>query len=111
MLPRRELIVGKSYINENEGTACEVVELSRMIVKYKTYDLSTGKLCGASRVSMKRNFIHWADREATQEETTYLQLHEADALYKNDDPAFKQDPDPSAENILLMARNEMNNRY
>jgi hypothetical protein len=111
MLPRRELNVGRSYVNEKDWMALEVVELGRTIVKYKTYDLTTGKLCGASRACTKKAFIKWADREATSEETAYLQLHEADALYKNPEPVIRQDPDLSAEQIMLMTRNEMNNRY
>jgi hypothetical protein len=111
MLPRRELNVGKSYVNENERIAREVIELSRMSVSYATYDLNTGKLCGASRRCMKRTLIQWADREATREEMANLQHHEADALYKTDDSIQRNETDLSLEQIQVVANSEMINHY
>ena len=112
MLPRRELNVGKSYVNENERTAREVVELTRMTVKYIAYDLNTGKLCGASHTCRKKALIQWADREATKEETASLHRDEADALYKTDDPITQDNkPDLSPEQIQVIASSKMINRY
>ncbi|MBC7876400.1 MAG: hypothetical protein H7Y59_04445 [Anaerolineales bacterium] len=111
MLPRRELNAGKSYVNENEWIAREVVELERKIVKYKTYDLTTGKLCGATQECSKPNFIYWADREATNEEVKNLQHDEADALYKTDEPIQETESDLALEQIQMVAHNEMINRY
>jgi hypothetical protein len=111
MLSRRELNVGKSYVNENEGIVCEVIELGRTTVKYKSYELSTGKLCGASRVSLKNTFIHWADREATHKEEANLQSHEVDALYEAENYIRLEEADLSLEQIQLMAHTRMSDRY
>ena len=110
MLPRRELNVGKSYVNENEGIAREVVELDRTTVKYKTYLLGTGKTYGASRVCEKKAFIRWADREATHGETSNLQHHEVDALYEAHNPIHENEPGLPLEQMQLMARRGMINR-
>jgi len=109
MLPRRELNVGKSYVNENEWIVREVVGIGRMNVKYKAYDLNTGKFHGSPRVCQKKTFIHWADREATHEETKNLHHDEAHALYETRDPIQDKEADLSLEQIQLMARSGMTN--
>jgi hypothetical protein len=101
MLPRRELTVGKGYVNEEMWLVREVIEVGRKTVKYNTYHLSTGQLCGASHECNKNRFIHWADREATEEEIENLQHAEVDALYILDPASYTWEPERRAEQTLF----------
>ena len=102
MLPRRELKVGKGYINEEMWLVREVIQLRPMTVKYHTYHLSTGQLCGAPHECKKDQFIHWADREATEDEMANLQYEEAEALYSHEPiPVRWEPPSQSPEQALF----------
>ena len=105
MLARRELIVGRSYINEEQWMLREVLAVGRTTVKYNTFRLNTGELCGSSRQSTKRSFILWADREANADELVLLQQQEVDALYHTVDHHRGPQPDLSPEQIRMLARN------
>ena len=74
MLKKQDIRVGKSYVNEGTGTVREVVaELSRHMVKYNTFDLSTGNLAATPlQVCHAGRLARWADREARQEEIRRL---------------------------------------
>ena len=86
MLARRETAVGKCYVSDSEGLVREVLRVDRDRVTYNTYDLDGGKLHGAPQgVVRRQQMIHWADREATDEETAMLQRHELQALFKPDE--------------------------
>ena len=104
MLPRRELIVGKSYINEEQWMLREVVAVGRTTVTYITFRLNTGELCGSTREDTKRRFILWADREATPDEMALLQHQEVDALYQTDDHHPVKQPALSPEQIRMLSR-------
>lgn len=110
MLLRRELTVGKSYVNEKLRIAREVIDVDHNIVKYKTYNLKTGQLLGDTRECEKRDLIRWADREATHKEMANLQHQEAEALYVVPPPAREPEQNLSIEQVRLMARNSMVNR-
>lgn len=101
MLPRRELTVGKGYVNEEMWLVREVIEVGHKTVKYNTYHLSTGQLCGAPHECRKNRFIRWADREATEEETENLQHTEVDALYILDPASYIWEPERRTEQTLF----------
>ena len=96
MLKRRDILVGECYVNENTRMAREVLEeLDRFRVKYNAYDLTSGYLLRAPhRICQKRQLVHWADREATEEEKTSLQREEAATLFANE-------PATSAEEVEI----------
>ncbi len=110
MLARRELTVGKCYINEELQVAREVIELGRRTVKYKVYHLINGKLCGAARECQKTHFLHWADREGTPEEMASLQHTEIDALYVINQGSAGSVFNQPLEQARLMTRNSTINR-
>jgi hypothetical protein len=110
MLARRELTIGKCYINEELQVAREVIELGHKTVKYKIYHLTSGKLCGAARECQKKHFLHWADREGTPEEMACLQHNEIDALFVTNRGIAELTFNQPLEQTRTMARSSMLNR-
>ncbi len=92
MLKRREILVGKCYVNEGRRAARQVVEaVDRFRVKYNEHDLATGRLLRAPhRVCRKRELVHWANREATSEEATRLDRDEIEQVFEVDEAASRQ---------------------
>jgi len=87
MLARREIEVGKYYVNEDRQRAREVLQVDQQTVHFSTYDLETGKLCGAPyRRCTRTEIIAWADREATVTEADKLQRDELEALFRTHGP-------------------------
>jgi hypothetical protein len=85
MLTRRDVGIGKCYVNEKEHIAREVVDvIDHRIVKYNTYNLKTGKLLlQPHQTCPKSQMIRWADREATDIECSKLQLNEAKEIFSS----------------------------
>jgi len=83
MLRNRDVVVGKYYVNNGRRVAREVVEVEQKIIRFYTYHLVSGNSCGAHSECTKRDFIHWADREATPAEIEILQSHKIEALLYN----------------------------
>jgi hypothetical protein len=82
MLRRRDVTVGKCYVNNARKIAREVVSSDREIVSFNTYHLATGNSCGATNECTRDDFIRWADREASPTEMADLQYKEMDALFR-----------------------------
>ena len=85
MLRKRDVIVGKFYVNNERRIAREVLETSRQTIKFNTYHLDTGNSCGSSSECPAEDFVRWATREASPAELAFLhfqgkqaQFHEAD---------------------------------
>jgi hypothetical protein len=113
MLPRREITTGKCYVNENRQVAREVLRADHRTVRYNTYELGTGKLCGLPHECRRDEFIHWADREANAAETAALQYDEAEALFNATSGHVRsQDLERSmaVEAAALMMKNNLINR-
>jgi hypothetical protein len=113
MLPRREITTGKCYVNQSRQVAREVLRADHRTVKYNTYELGTGKLCGMPHECRKDKFIHWADREASAAETAALQYDEAEALFNATSGYVRsQDLERSmaVEAAALMMKNNLINR-
>ncbi len=84
MLQRRELVVGKGYVNEASNLLREVnAVIDQWTIRYTNYSLATGKLFKSPYLfGKKHQIIRWADREATSEEMACLQRSENEALFK-----------------------------
>ena len=74
MLNKRNITVGRSYVNEGTHIAREVVEeIDHRKVKYNAFDLTDGRLIPAvQQVCKKSELAHWADREANPEEISII---------------------------------------
>ena len=82
MLLRRNVAVGKCYVNNERKVAREVVSSNAETVRFNTYHLQTGNSCGSTSECTREEFIHWADREASPTEVADLQTQEMDALFR-----------------------------
>ena len=79
MLRNRQITVGKYYVNNARNIAREVVTCCDKTVVFITHHLDTGNSCNAPSECLKRNFINWADHEATPMELAKLQSNKLDA--------------------------------
>jgi hypothetical protein len=104
MLPDLQLTVGKGYVNEDARVVCEVIELDRNAVRYKTYFLATGEMFGPPLKSPRREFMRWTSREATHEEMASLETKDPDALFGEPMQTQKTEPDISLDATLIMNR-------
>ncbi len=111
MLKRREVSANKGYVNEYKKELRRVdEEVDPWTVKYSTFDLETGALIRAHyQQCRKHHFIQWADREATDEEMSRLQMQEFTALYLEPASAPNERPNYEApiSEIQLQSRNDM----
>ena len=82
MLRRRDVTVGKCYVNNARNIAREVVSVKHETVRFNNYHLETGNSCGSASECPRDEFIRWADREATSAEMANLQREEVDALFR-----------------------------
>jgi len=85
MLRKRDVIVGKFYVNNERRIAREVLQTSRQIITFITYHLDTGNSSGLPSECLVQDFVRWASREASPTELAFLhsqvrqaQFHEAD---------------------------------
>jgi hypothetical protein len=67
---KQNIAVGKSYVNEREQIARQVVEeIDQRKVKYNAFGLKDGRLTPAvGQICRKSDLAHWADREANLDE-------------------------------------------
>lgn len=74
VLNKRNIIVGRSYVNENVHIAREVVEeIDHRKIKYNAFDLTDGRLIPTvQQVCKKSELAHWADREANPDEISII---------------------------------------
>jgi hypothetical protein len=79
MLRRQDITVGKYYVNISRRIAREVVQADENTVVFDTYHLNTGNSCGSPSECTKHDFVHWADREATDAESASLRYTKTDA--------------------------------
>jgi len=80
MLRSRDVTVSKYYVNNSRKIAREVVEMDDKIVTFNTHHLDTGNSCPSPSQCTKRDFIRWADHEATPSELASLQTRQMEAL-------------------------------
>ena|SRR5215203_507922 len=80
MLRSRDINVGKCYVNNGSKVAREVIEVEQKIIRFNTYHLVSGNSCGSHSECTKRDFINWADREATPAEMDLLRSYKLEAL-------------------------------
>jgi hypothetical protein len=80
MLRSRTIIVGKYYVNNARKIAREVVEMDDKTVTFNTYHLDTGNSCYSPSQCTKRDFLNWADHEATPSEMTNIRYRQMEAL-------------------------------
>ena len=79
MLRNRKITVGKYYVNNARNIAREVLACCDKTVVFLTHHLDTGNSCNAASECLKRNFINWADHEATPTEIAKLQSRKLEA--------------------------------
>jgi len=112
MSRKRDVTVGKYYVNNKRKVAREVLGANDMTVKFNTYHMDTGNSCGSSSESTRPEFIRWADREATSSEMASLQSQEMEAQFRAPHSPNWEEPeqgmaiDPEA--LLLMQKNMIN---
>ncbi|NJC94729.1 MAG: hypothetical protein C3F07_14510 [Anaerolineales bacterium] len=91
MLNRRDVSVGKYYVNDRDHTVREVITvMHHNKVVYNAYDLRSGNLLRApAQICHKARMIRWADREARPEEVAKLKRDEATAVFEHGEQGFK----------------------
>lgn len=73
MLRKRDVIVGKFYVNNERRIAREVVRTGERTVTFNTYHLDTGNSCGSPSECLVEDFMRWANGEASPTELAFLQ--------------------------------------
>ena len=79
MFRKRNVIVGKFYVNNERRIAREVLQTSRKTVTFNTYHLDTGNSCGSPSECLVQDFVRWASGEASPTELASLQQQGRDA--------------------------------
>jgi len=80
MLRNKNIIVNRFYVNNARKTARQVLEADQSMVIFYNFHLDTGNACPSPSQCTKRDFIHWADREATPMELDRLQSRQMEDL-------------------------------
>jgi hypothetical protein len=80
MLRSRNVTAGKYYVNNARKIAREVLAIDDQTVTFNTYHLDTGNSCSSPSQCTKRDFVHWADHEATPFEMASLQNRQMEVL-------------------------------
>jgi hypothetical protein len=79
MLRNRNVAVGKYYVNNARRIAREVLGIQNNIVIFNTHHMDTGNSCHSPSECTIRDFIHWADHEATSSEMSGLRYRQLEA--------------------------------
>lgn len=79
MLRKRDVIVGKFYVNNERRIAREVVRTGERTVAFNTYHLDTGNSCGSPSECLVEDFMRWANGEASPTELAFLQYQSMEA--------------------------------
>ena len=79
MLRNRNIAVGKYYVNNARRIAREVLGIAVNIVTFHTHHLDTGNSCPSPSECTLRDFLHWADHEATSSEMSHLRYRQMEA--------------------------------
>lgn len=82
MLQKRDVIVGKFYVNYERRIAREVLRTSRKTVTFITYHLDTGNSCGSPSECLLQDFVRWANNEASPRELAFLQHQAREAQFQ-----------------------------
>ncbi len=83
MLRKRDVIVGKYYVNTERKIAREVLRTSNQTILFNTYHLDTGNSCGSPSECAVHDFMRWAKGEASPAELAFLQYRDLEArLYE-----------------------------
>ncbi|HTO99992.1 MAG TPA: hypothetical protein VMJ64_01360 [Anaerolineales bacterium] len=80
---KEQIIVGKSYVNEEAGIIREVVEeIDERNVRANAFELSTGKLVPTRHSTWnRRELARWAQRETTAGEVRRIHPYEPTAWF------------------------------
>ncbi len=80
-----EILVGKSYVNEDASVVREVVEeLDGRRIRFNAFDLETGKLLPTRhQVCARRELARWADREANEGEMARIHPFDPGEWFEN----------------------------
>ena len=81
MLRKRDVIVGKFYVNNERRIAREVLQTSKETVTFNTYHLDTGNSCGSPSECTVQDFVRWANGEASPAEIAFLQYQGMEAQF------------------------------
>ena len=82
MLRKRDIIVGKFYVNDERRVAREVLRISRQTVTFNTNHLDTGNSCGSPSEDLVQDFVRRANHEVSPLELAFLQQQRRDAPYE-----------------------------
>ena len=85
MLQKRDVIVGKFYVNYERRIAREVLRTSQQTVTFITYHLDTGNSCGSPSECLLQDFIRWANNEASSMELAFLKHQAREAQFQVSD--------------------------
>jgi|WetSurMetagenome_2_1015567.scaffolds.fasta_scaffold1529844_1 hypothetical protein len=78
MLQKKDVIVGKFYVNHGRRIAREVLQTSGKIITFNNYHLDTGNSCGSPSECTVQDFMRWAIDEASPAELSFLQDRPSD---------------------------------
>lgn len=73
MLRKRDVRVGKFYVNNERRIAREVLHSKGKTILFNTYHMDTGNSCGTPSICSVDDFVHWVDSEASPAEMIYLE--------------------------------------
>jgi hypothetical protein len=79
MLRSRNIAVGKHYVNNARKIAREILGIKDKIVTFNTHHLDSGNSCHSPSECTLRDFIQWANHEATHSEMTGLRYRQMEA--------------------------------
>ena len=81
MLRKRNVSVGKFYVNKERKIAREVLRTSNQTITFNTYHLDTGNSCGSPSECTVQDFMRWANHEALPAELAFLQNQNIEAQF------------------------------
>ncbi len=82
MLRKRDIAVGKFYVNAGRKVAREVLRANGEVIVFNTYHLNTGYSCGSPSECNMQDFARWADREASFTEVASAQYQEQEERFR-----------------------------
>ena len=86
MLRKRDITVGKFYVNEGRKIAREVLRTNSEVVIFNTYHLNTGYSSGSPSECKVQDFARWAEREASFAEVASTQYLEPEDQFNAPQP-------------------------
>jgi len=86
MLRKRDITVGKFYVNNGRKIAREVLRADGEVIIFNTYHLDAGYSHDSPSECKMEDFVRWADREASFTEVVSTQYQELEDQFRAPQP-------------------------